>query len=874
MFFRRSIGTRCWDTLSSEEETKTVKKNNDDLIIKEWVSDDQEENVSQPKIEKKIVRPSVGKIEFVKPKQQKEIARKTVKQAEKHMQNTHRPRDYKEIDEGYVAFGGNPKGGKITGKGIIKTGNLDFENVIKNLVDHKVKVIRSDNGTEFKNREMNQFCEIKGIMKQFSVSRTPQQNEVTEKRNRTLIEATRTPTLSFVRPFGCPVTILNTIDHLGKFDGKVDKCFFVGYSLNSKAFRVFNGRTRIVEENLHIRFSECSPNVVGKKVDEDPRKENECNDKEKENNVNNTNNVNIVSSTINDVGTDEDNELLFDPNMPALEDVSTFNFSSDDEDDGAMADMNNFDTTIQVNPTLTTRIHKDHPLDQVIGDFHSTTQTRRMSKNLEEHGFMDVKSAFLYGKIEEEVYVCQPPGFEDPNFPERVYKVEKALYGLHQAPRAWYETLSTYLLDSGFQRGKIDKTLFIKRHKGDILLVQVHVDDIIFGSTKKELCNVFERYQVNPKVLHLHAVKRIFRVTHLFPTIGVQNQAKLGEGSSMPTNPHHTPTILQPSSSQYQKTQKPRKPKRKNTKVPQPSGSTGNVAVRLSIRSWEIVWCQETMGDATTQTRFKSISKHSNDSLLARGNTLQSDEDRMKLNELMELCTNLQTRVLDLEKTKTTQSNKIDSLKKRVKKLEKRRRRIDDIDQDEYITLVNVQYDAKMFDVDDVGGEEVFVAEQEVVSTAATTVTTKELTLTQTLEALKTLKPKKRRNHFATKRAEEKRYKPPTQAQKKKIMCNYLKNMEGYTLKQLKSFEFDKIQEMFDKAFKRVNTFEDFRTELVQGKEKRVGEELIQESIKKQKVDVDKEIAELKQLTKIILDKEKVAINDIPLAVKSLGNVD
>ncbi|GJS99305.1 putative ribonuclease H-like domain-containing protein [Tanacetum coccineum] len=106
---------------------------------------------------------------------------------------------------------------------------------------------------------------------------------------------------------------------------------------------------------------------------------------------------------------------------------------------------------------------------------------------------MVVKSAFLYGKIEEEIYVCQPPGFEDPYFPNRVYKVEKALYGLHQAPRAWYETLSTYLLDNGFQRGKIDKTLFIKRVKSDILLVQVYVDDIIFGSTKKSLCIEFEK---------------------------------------------------------------------------------------------------------------------------------------------------------------------------------------------------------------------------------------------------------------------------------------------------------------------------------------------------------------------------------------------
>nr|GFA17320.1 putative ribonuclease H-like domain-containing protein [Tanacetum cinerariifolium] len=105
---------------------------------------------------------------------------------------------------------------------------------------------------------------------------------------------------------------------------------------------------------------------------------------------------------------------------------------------------------------------------------------------------MDVKSAFLYGTIEEEVYDTQPPGFKDPDHPDRVYKVVKALYGLHQAPRAWYETLANYLLSNGFQRGKIDPTLFIKKEKGDILLVQVYVDDIIFGSTNKELCTTFE----------------------------------------------------------------------------------------------------------------------------------------------------------------------------------------------------------------------------------------------------------------------------------------------------------------------------------------------------------------------------------------------
>ncbi|GKA63609.1 putative ribonuclease H-like domain-containing protein [Tanacetum coccineum] len=255
----------------------------------------------------------------------------------------------------------------------------------------------------------------------------------------------------------------------------------------------------------------------------------------------------IVSSPVNAAGIKDnvvDENIVYgcddDPNMPNLEEIV---YSDDDDDDvGAEADMTNLDTHILVSPIPTIRIHKDHPVEQIIGDMHSTPQTRRMTKNVTNHvepkkviqaltdlswieamqdgllqfklqkvwtlvdlpcgkraietkwvyrnkkdergivirnkarlvaqGYtqeegidydeMDVKSAFLYGKIKEEVYICQPPGFEDPEFPDRVYKVEKALYGLHQAPRAWYETLSTYLLDNGFQRGQIDKTLFIK----------------------------------------------------------------------------------------------------------------------------------------------------------------------------------------------------------------------------------------------------------------------------------------------------------------------------------------------------------------------------------------------------------------------------
>ncbi|GJU31407.1 putative ribonuclease H-like domain-containing protein [Tanacetum coccineum] len=500
--------------------------------------------------------------------------------------------------------------------GILKS----FITRVENLIDQRVKIIRCDNGTENKNKEMNQFCERKCIKREFSVARTPLQNKVAERKNRTLIEAART----MLADSKCPVTILNTIDHLDKFDGKADEGFFVGYSINSKAFRVFNSRTRIVEENLHVQFSENTPNIAGsgpnwlfdidaltklmnykpvvagnqsngnagtkacddagkarmetvpgkdyillplwtadppfsqisksspdagfkpssddgKKVDEDSRKDSESIDQEKEDNVNSTNNVNAASTNeVNAVGGKTSIELPDDPNMPALEDIV---YSDDDEDVGAEADMNNLDAFMPVSPIPTTRVHKDHPVEQIIGDLNSAPQTRRMTKNLEEHGLfssvqqrtnhkdfqnclfacflsqeepkktlvdlpngkraigtkwvfrnkkdergiviknkarlvaqgytqeegidydevfalvarieairlflayasfkdfvvyqMDVKSAFLYGKIEEEVYVCQPLGFEDPDFPNKVYKVEKELYGMHQALRAW-----------------------------------------------------------------------------------------------------------------------------------------------------------------------------------------------------------------------------------------------------------------------------------------------------------------------------------------------------------------------------------------------------------------------------------------------------
>ncbi|GJR40841.1 hypothetical protein Tco_1216525 [Tanacetum coccineum] len=341
------------------------------------------------------------------------------------------------------------------------------------------------------------------------------------------------------------------------------------------------------------------------------------------------------------------------------------------------------------------------------------------------------------------------------------------------------------------------------------------------------------------------------------------------------------------------------------------------------------------MWDTTARTRFESVSKHSNDSLLPTGNTLRSDKDRLKLDELMELF-GLTARVESYGDEEDLGED-----------ASKQGKRINSIDADEDITLVNVQDDAdnEMFDVNVLNAEEVFVVGQnenvveEVVdvvqvSTAATTVTitTEEITLAQALEALKTSKPKvkgivfqepstittissqqsqdkaefdeeerfvrekakkekeanislieewddiqakidadhqlaerlqaqeqedlsdaekatlcqqlleKRRKHFAAKRTEEKRNKPPIKAQQRQIMYTYLKNMEGYKLKDLKSKGFDSIQEMFDRAFKR-----------------------------KQNVDDEKETTKLKQCLEIIPDEEEVAIDAIPLAVKSLS---
>ncbi|GJQ99028.1 uncharacterized mitochondrial protein-like protein [Tanacetum coccineum] len=763
--------------------------------------------------------------------------------------------------------------------GILKS----FITGIENLVDHKVKVIRCDNGTEFKNKEM------KGILRQYSIARTPQQNEVAKRRNKTLIEGARTMLADSKLPTTFWAEAVNTACYVQQSNG--------------------------LEDPKSSQDDGSKPSSDdGKKVDEDSRKD------------------------------------------------SKRNY---DEDVGAEADMHNVDTAIQVSPIPTTRIHKDHPLYQVIGDLQSATQTRRMSESLDEHG---------------------------KNHRDGLQKIRHASTPIEkQKPLLKDEDGNE--LDVHMYRSMIGSLMYLTSSRPDIMFV---------------VC-ACARYQVNPKVSHLHDVKRIFRYLKGQPKLGLWYPkdspfdlvaytdsdyagasldrksttggcqflgCRLKETDSVNAARHYLLLLVKVNvvrhnllllvkvnAASYEGDSLVRAATTASSlEAEQDSGNINITRSKATLNepsspgtsSGSGPRCQETMGDIIAQTRFKNVSKHSNDSLLARGNTLRSDEDRLKLNELMTLCTNLQQRVLDLEKTKTTQAEEIVSLKRRVKKLEQKKRsrthglkrlrrvgatarvessgdeqilgedaskqgRINYIDADEDITLVNQNENVV---------EEVVDAAQ--VSTAVTTITitTEEITLAQALEALKNSKPKvkgivfqepgesttttttissqqsqdkeaalklqaefdeeerlarekakkekeanislieewddiqanidvdhqlaerlqaeeqeqftieekttlfkelleERRKHFVAKRAEEKRNKPPTKTQQKKTMITYLKNME-----------------------------------------------LVQESTKKQKVEDDKEITKLKQCLEIILDEEEVTIDDVPLAVKSPRIVD
>ncbi|GJR53169.1 retrovirus-related pol polyprotein from transposon TNT 1-94 [Tanacetum coccineum] len=659
---------------------------------------------------------------------------------------------YKDIDGGNVVY---------------MLASLD--GMIENLVDKKVKIIICDNGTVFNNRVKRNRTLIKAARTMLDDSKLPTtfwaeavntacyvQNRVliVKPHNKTPYELFRgrTLALSFMRPFGCHVTILNTLDHLGKFDGKSDDGFFVGYSLNSKAFRVYNIRTKKVEENLHIRFLEDKPIIAGdrpkwlfdidvltksmnyvpvvagtnsndfvgtkesigagqssketgssqdyilmplwkdgllfdsssKNASNDEsqpssdteKKDDESGIDDQEKPENSTQDINTAGPSINTAsptlnadslnintvsptfttarsnGSQTEPDMFSFRNNAILKAIHTYFFG-----DETKVDTSNINTTYLVPSTPNTRIHKDHSLEHVIGNVQSGVQTRRMTN---EQGFisavyegkthedlhtfwtlvdlpygkraigtkwvyknkkdergtvirnkarlvaqgytqdegidcdevftpvarieeirlflayasfkdfivyqMDVKSAFLHGKIEEEVYVCQPLGFEDLEFTDKVYKVEKALYSLHQAPRAWKKMCTEFekMMHKKFQMSSMRKLTFFlglqvtQKDDGIFISQDKYVDEILkkfsFSTVKtastpietsKPLIKDAEaedvdvhlyrsmvgslmylttsrldimfavcacaRFQVTPKVSHLHAVKRIFR---------------------------------------------------------------------------------------------------------------------------------------------------------------------------------------------------------------------------------------------------------------------------------------------------------------------------------------------------------------------------
>ena len=483
---------------------------------------------------------------------------------------------------------------------------------IQNEKGCNIVFVRSDRGREFDNKDVELFCDENGFEHNFSAPRTPQQNGVVERKNRSLQEMARTmlnehnlpeyfwaeavntscyvinrtivrkgldktpyeilknkrPNVSYFKVFGCKCFILNDKDYLGKFDAKSDEGIFLGYSLHSKAYRVFNKRTLIVQESIHVSFDESNPFANNNKDEDDVLVLNKSvNELKLNENVNSS-----VDDSINVEKTPNKDKENNDSSLPkSWKFVNNHPFENilGEPSSGILTRSslknvcNNLAFVSQIEPKDINEAEKDEfwllamqeellqfernnvwslvptPKDKTIigtkwvyrNKKDDTGLIIRNKARLVAQGYnqqegidydetyapvarleairmllayacykdfklfqMDVKSAFLNGFISEDIYVKQPPGFENHISPNHVYKLNKALYGLKQAPRAWYDRLSGFLLENDFIRGKMDSTLFIKTLNNDMLLVQIYVDDIIFGSTNENLCKDFSEF--------------------------------------------------------------------------------------------------------------------------------------------------------------------------------------------------------------------------------------------------------------------------------------------------------------------------------------------------------------------------------------------
>nr|GEW65948.1 retrovirus-related Pol polyprotein from transposon TNT 1-94 [Tanacetum cinerariifolium] len=502
---------------SSKSEPKYFSK----PLIKDWVSDSEDENETETK--KNIIgKPNtLGKtVKVLEGNLQFELREKGVidNRCSRHMtENMSYLSEYEEIDGGYVAFGGDPKGGKITSKGKIST---DTECVVLShdfkLLDESqvlLRVPRKNNmrggkkDNEDPRNEDNKVLSTEELRanqeKDDNVNRTNNINTVSSTANAASIkdnvvdkniiygcaedpnmpvEADRTNLDSNI-PVSPILTTRIHKDHpvehiIGDIHSAPQTRRMTKNVTNYEPKKVIQALTNLSwieamqDELLQFKLQQVwtlvdlpyGKRVIGTKWIYKNKKD--------ERGIVVRNKARLVAQGYTqEEGIDYDDVFALVARIVAIRLFLVY---------ASFKDFVVYQMDVK-SAFLYGKIKEDVYVCQPLG-----FEDLKFSQ-------MDVKSAFLYGKIKKDVYVYQPLGFEDLKFSDRVYKVEKALYCLHQAPRAWYETLSTYLLDSGFRRGKIDKTLFIKRFKGDILLVQVYVDYIIFGSTRKEMCIKFEK---------------------------------------------------------------------------------------------------------------------------------------------------------------------------------------------------------------------------------------------------------------------------------------------------------------------------------------------------------------------------------------------
>nr|GEU61083.1 retrovirus-related Pol polyprotein from transposon TNT 1-94 [Tanacetum cinerariifolium] len=398
--------------------------------------------------------------------------------------------DFEAINGVYAAFGGNPKGGKITGKGKIRTGKLDFDDVyfvkelkfnnfsISQMCDKKNNVLFTDTecivlSSDFKlpndnhvllkvPRESNMYnVNLKNIVLSkdltclFAKATLDESNLwvlVTKPYNKTPYELLlgRTPSTRFMRHFGCLVTIINILDPLGKFNVKADEGFLVGYSsinyqpvvVGSQPNSSADPQNTDADATFEVKEPEStvhvSPSSSAKTKKHDDKTKREAKGKS---HIELSIGVQTLSEEFKDFSSNSTNWV-----NAASTSVTTVEPNS----------TNSTTTFTAAGPS-----NNDEGIDyeEVFAPVVRIEAIRLFLAYASFMGFMvyqmDVKSAFLYGTIEEEVYVCQSPGFENPDYPDKVYKVVKALYGLNQAPRAWYKTLANYLLENGFQRERL-----------------------------------------------------------------------------------------------------------------------------------------------------------------------------------------------------------------------------------------------------------------------------------------------------------------------------------------------------------------------------------------------------------------------------------